>query len=82
MALMTAAKFTGALEEGNVVEVVRKDHTGRILRISKYRFSHGAQRPVSEQIFDPEGHSTLYLYDDSGKDVKRVFRLEKQDSPA
>ena len=66
--------------EEKFIRVVRKDHTGRILRISKYSFRRGVQRPVSEMIYYGNGHSTLYLYNGEGDEVDHVVQFDRQTS--
>ena len=68
-------------EHGQLIEVVRKDFTGRILRISRCLFKDGAQWPISETIFDSKGNSTLYLYNETGEDVRQILPFNKWSTP-
>ena len=82
MALVDVVKFPGRLEKGKLIEVMHKDHTGRLLRISKYLLKRGTQKPISEMIFDPQGSSTLYVYSETGEDVRQVIRYDQWGSPS
>lgn len=76
-----AKRKTGKIEEGQLIEVVRKDHTGHTLRISKYFLHNGIQKPVCETIFDPDGNSTVYVYNENGKEVRQVLQFDKWSLP-
>ena len=65
------------LDTGKLIRVVRKDRSGRVLRIAKHIQINGIQKPVSEIIYCPDGSSTLYLYNETGDEMEYVFRLNK-----
>ena len=69
--------MTMLLETGKLIRVVRKDRSGRVVRISKHIRIDGTQKPVSEIIYYPDGSSTLYLYNETGDGMEHVFRLDK-----
>ena len=60
-----------------LLQVIRKDEAGRTVRISSYMKTNRAEKPVSEQIYYPDGRSTLYLYNEDGEKIDRVARIDK-----
>lgn len=60
-----------------LLQVVRRDREGRTVRVSNYMKTAKEEKPVSEQIYYPDGRSTLYLYDESGATIQHVARVEK-----
>ena len=74
MERITELKRTRSMPKEKSLEVVHKDLTGRVLRISKYLLGRDGQKPVSEMIFDSQGDSTLYMYSKTGEDVEKIIQ--------
>ena len=62
-------------------QVIRKDHEGRTIRISNYVKTAQDEKPVSEQIYYPDGRSMLYLYNESGDKIEQMAKIEKVEEP-
>ena len=76
MTIMAETKYQNTFDEARLLEVVRKDDSGKVVRISRYHVSKTEQRPVSELIYAADGLATLYLYDDKGEAVSQVIQFD------